>query len=599
MVDWEVIFVCSLLVVTLASFIWEKLPTDLTAIVAFAILTLTGAFSASALLPDVNQSLAVFANPAPLTIAFMFILSAALERCGAIDRLAGILRPMTRLGFSGFLLFMMFVVGALSAFINNTPVVVVLLPVILSLAKDLNVPASKLLIPLSFSSIFGGTCTLMGTSTNILASNIMEKSGLEPLAMFEIGKLGLPLFFLGSIYLVFASRKLLPNREMLTSILSEEERQEYFTEAFVPQHSELVDTSLADSGIYKKRGVRIIEVIRRGVPHRITDKSFVLKGGDRLMLAIRPSGVAQARGIKGMELFGDDQVGLEEIASDEGQIVEGVIGPKSTIAGQTIREAHFRQCFRMVVVAVHREGRNLREQLDSTPLTFGDTLLMMGTQPAIENLRKSDDVLLLDKPRTPNASMESKMPLVLSTAALVVGLATFNVLPIVLSTLLGCCILFLSGIITPKDGYASIDWGILMLIYGMLGIGQALESTGTTELIARFITSVSEHPWVLLAILYFVTILFTETLSNNATIVIMAPLAISLAQSIGADPRPFVIATCVASSASFSTPIGYQTNTYVYSVGGYRFFDFARIGIPLNLMYFTASCFLVPLIWGF
>lgn len=597
--EWEIIFVFGLLIATLVTFVWEKFPTDLTAMTAFALLMGVAALSGSDKLPTTEQSLSVFANGAPLTIAFMFILSAALERCGAIDQLARILKPIARLGYTPFLFVLVFVVGGLSAFINNTPVVVVLLPVILTLAKDIGVVPSKLLIPLSYASIFGGTCSLLGTSTNILASDIMQSAGLEPLAMFEIGKVGLPLLFAGAFYLIVVSRKLLPKREMLTSILSDDERREYITEAFIPKGSALANTPLAESGLLKKRGMRLLEVIRHGIAEKVSHRDFILEGGDRLILAVRPTGVAEAREIKGMELFGDDNNGVEEIASDEGAIVEGVIAPNSSVVGKNVREINFRQRFRMVVMAVHRHGQNVRDKIDTLPLQFGDTLLMMGTDQAIENLRRSEDILLLDKPRVPNQSAASYMPLVIGTVIGVVALATFNVVPIVLSTLIGCCVLLLSGVIDPKDGYKSIDWSILALIYGMLGIGQAMEVSGGTGLITSTITSLELSPWLLLFIIYGITSIFTESLSNNATVVVMAPLAIAIAESIGVDPRPFLIATCVASSASFSTPIGYQTNTYVYSVGGYRFFDFARIGIPLNILYLVVTCTVVPMIWPF
>ena len=596
--EWEIIFVFGLLVATLVTFVWEKIPTDLTAVTAFAILMGVSALTGSERLPSTEESLTVFAAGAPLTIAFMFILSAALERCGAIDHLATVLKPIARLGYAPFLFILVFIVGALSAFINNTPVVVVLMPVILALSKEMGVVPSKMLIPLSYASIFGGTCSLLGTSTNILASSIMQDAGLAPLSMFEIGRVGLPLLFAGAIYLVVVGRKLLPKREMLTSILSDDERREYITEAYIPRRSALAGQTIAESGLMRKRGMRLLEVVRHGIAEKI-DKDFILEGSDRLILAVRPTGVVEARDIKGIELFSGVDSGVEEITSDEGSIVEGVIAPNSSVAGQTVRQINFRQRFRMVVMAVHRHGQNVRDKIEVMPLQFGDTLLMMGTDQAIENLRRSEDILLLDKPRVPNQSSAHYLPWVIATVVSVVALATFNVMPIVLSTLLGCCVLLLMGVINPQDGYRAIDWSILALIYGMLGLGQAMETSGATDLISGLIISVEMHPWVVLFIIYFVTSVFTETLSNNATVVVMAPLAIAIANGIGVDPRPFLIATCVASSASFSTPIGYQTNTYVYSVGGYRFSDFTKVGVPLNLLYLVVTCSLVPLIWPF
>ena len=286
--------------------------------------------------------------------------------------------------------------------------------------------------------------------------------------------------------------------------------------------------------------------------------------------------------------------------------MEGVIGPKSTIAGERILDLHFRQRYRMILLAIHRGGINVRDHLDQLILHFGDTLLMMGTDSAIEDMRKSEDILLLDRPATPARSTRMKMPIVLTVMAAIIILVSLNMVPIVAASLIACGILFFTGCVEPKEGYATIEWSILFLIYGMLGMGMAMQSTGAADLIAGGLINIAEvaftdslKPYVVLAALYLCTAVLTELLSNNATIVLMAPIALGLAATLGVDPRPFVIASAVASSASFSTPIGYQTNTYVYGVGGYRFRDFYKIGVPLNLLYFTVSVALIPKIWEF
>lgn len=606
MIGWEEVFVSLLLLGALVSFVWEKIPTDMTAIILFGILMGASFLPLDSTLPGMDQLLNVFANPAPLAIAALFILSAALEKCGLIDSLAQVLERLTKLGYHGLLVLMILLVALISAFINNTPVVVIFLPVILTLSKKIRTPASKLLIPLSYASIFGGVCTLVGTSTNILASGIIQAEGFRPLSMFELSRVGIPLMLIGTLYLALFAGKRLPVRETLTSILSDEERKEFFTEAFIRPRSPLIGKSFKGSELQKAKGIRLLEIIRNGVAVRGNIHATELQAGDRLVLACRPTGFVQARSVEGLRLAVEEREGLETISAHEGAIVEGVIGPRSTIVGRTIHELNFRQRFRMIILAIHRKGINMRERIDTLPLEEGDTILMMGTDSAREQIRRGDDILLLDRPHTSPKDLRNKAPIVLGTMAAVVAAVSLNIMPITAAAIIGVGIVLLSGVLRPKEAYASIDWSILILIYGMLGLGTAMQSTGASGHVAQLLASLQglDLPgmWnmiLILACLYLATSFLTEILSNNATVVLMAPIAIQLGVTLGVDPRPFIIAVCIASSASFSTPIGYQTNTYVYSVGGYRFADFIRIGLPLNIIYLVGTVALVPMLWDF
>lgn len=603
--SWEIIFVLVLLVAALVSFAMEKVSVDVTAVVVFALLIGVSALSGSELLPTTTALISVFANPAPLAIAAMFIISLALERCGAIDLLARGLGRLTSLPYWAFLGVLAIGVGGISAFINNTPVVVVFMPVIISLARKMGTPASRLLIPLSYVSIFGGICTLTGTSTNLLMSGILQESGYAPIGMFELASVGLPLMAVGTVYLMFFGKKVLPVRETLTAILSEEERKEYITEAFIRGGSSLIGQTFAESPLRKARGIRLLEVIRDGVALPGDLRKQPLHESDRLVLSCRPQAIAIARETEGIDFVGESGIELEAISAHEGAIVEGVIGPMSSIVGRNIREINFRQRYRMVILAVHRRGRNVREKLETLPLDFGDTLLMMGTDKAIENLRSSDDIILLDRPTTPMQNMRKHMPLVILALVALIGSVTLNLLPVVAAAIMAVAFLFITRTIKPKEAYGSIEWRILMLIYGMLGLGMALQTTGAAEMASAFLVELGDfmpiaiRAYALLALVYLVTNILTEVLSNNATVVLMAPIALGIGITLGLDPRPFAIAATVASSASFATPIGYQTNTYVYGVGGYRFTDFFKVGIPLNLLYFVGSVILIPMIWPF
>ena len=602
---WEILFIFGLLVFAIVSFIWERISADLTSLTVFGILLFVSMLTESDALPTLEATLGVFGNSAPLTIAGMFIISAALERTGAIDLITGYLRKLVKLPYRGFMFIMILGVASISAFVNNTPVVIVLMPVILSLSREMGVASSKLLIPLSYASIFGGTCTLLGTSTNLLASGILLDAGHAPIGMFELASVGLPILAFGSIYLVLLGNKLLPHRETLTSILTDEERKEFITEAFVRAGSDLHGKT-AKEGELLKHGIRLLEIVRHGIAVPGDPRDHKLQYGDRLVLACRPSGVAEAHSMKGITIQTELAEGLETIASDEGALVEGVVAPHASIAGLTLGEINFRQRFRMVVVAVHRKGTNQRERLSNLRLQAGDTLLMMGSTASIDSLANSDEIIILDRPRVPARSLRIKMPIAIATTIGIVTIATLNLVPIVSAVCLGIAVILLSGCMKAKDAYASVEWSILIIIFGMLALGQAMDSTGASLLIAENMTGLVAQfapahlqNVIMLALIYVITSTFTEFLSNNAAVALMLPIALGIAVTLGVDPRPFVIASCIAASASFATPIGYQTNTYVYGVGGYRFFDFTKVGLPLNLICFVVTVTIVPIFWDF
>ncbi len=602
---WEILFIFGLLAFAIISFIWERISADLTSLTVFGILLFVSMLTKSDALPTLEETLGVFGNSAPLTIAGMFIVSAALERTGAIDLITGYLRKLVTLPYRGFMFVMILGVAGVSAFVNNTPVVIVLMPVILSLSREMGVASSKLLIPLSYASIFGGTCTLLGTSTNLLASGILLDAGHAPIGMFELASVGLPILAFGSIYLVLFGNKLLPHRETLTSILSDEERKEFITEAFIRAGSDLHGKT-ANEGELLKHGIRLLEIVRHGIAVPGDPRDHKLLYGDRLVLACRPSGVAEAHSMKGITIQTELAEGLETIATDEGALVEGVVAPHASIAGLTLGEINFRQRFRMVVVAVHRKGTNQRERLSNLRLQAGDTLLMMGSTASIDSLANSDEIIILDRPRVPARSLRIKMPIAIATTIGIVTMATLNLVPIVSAVCLGVAVILLSGCMKAKDAYASVEWSILIIIFGMLALGQAMDSTGASLLIAENMTGLVAQfapaylqNVIMLALIYVITSTFTEFLSNNAAVALMIPIALGIAVTLGVDPRPFVVASCIAASASFATPIGYQTNTYVYGVGGYRFFDFTKVGLPLNLICFLVTVTVVPIFWDF
>lgn len=596
---WEIALIFLLLAGMLVCFVWEKFPPDLTALALFVVLIACGLLQPA-------TAFSVFANPAPLTVAAMFVLSAALVKCGAIDRISTLVEGSARWPYAAVMLVLVLVVAGISAFINNTPVVVVFLPVVLKLARTMKLAPSKLLIPLSYAAVLGGTCTLIGTSTNLVVNGIIVSKGQPAFSMFELGWLGVPTTILGAIYLALLGNRLLPVREMLTSILSDEERREYITEAFVQPNSPALGRTLAEAGLTTARGIRVLEIVRDSIALEIAPATVRLAAGDRIIMACRLKGIAHTRRVAGIDLVTELNLGLEQIAAHEGSLVEAVVKPHSALLGRSVRELHFRQRYRMVVLAVHRKGHNVRDQIETLPLEAGDILLMMGTDQAIDALADSDDLMFFDRARVPAKPQPAKAAIVVGVIVAVIVTSALEWIPIEIGALAGCVVVCLSRCLKTTEAYASIEWNILFLIYGMLAMGLAMEHTGAAAWLAGNIVDGVDHfmpaahkALIMLGCIYVVTAVLTEILSNNAVAALMAPIAIGVALKMGVDPRPFIIAVTFAASAAFATPIGYQTNTYVYGVGGYRFGDFMRIGLPLNVLCFVVAMIVIPRVWPF
>ncbi len=595
----EIAIMLLLLVATLVAFSMEKLPTELVAMIAFSVLLVVG------FLPT-DRAMQSFSNPGPIAIGALFIVSAALERAGAIDAVGYWTQRLPRLTLIQVMPLLILTVAIISGFINNTPVVVVFLPIVLGLARQMEIAPSKLLIPLSYASIFGGTCTLIGTSTNIIVSSVAENAGLAPFSMFELAAVGVPLMVAGILYLTLLGPRLLPVRETISSILSEEERREYIAEAFVTPNSPLSGKSVNDF-LRKQIGrFRILEVLRSGVKVPGEIGEILLQEGDRLLLAMSPKAVSSTDKSTGIHLSGTPGEGLTQINRTEGLLVEGVIGPASTLVGQSIDMSNFRQRFRLIPMAIHRMGENLSGDFTKIPLEFGDTLLLLGTHEALDSLLGSEDILLLNKPPVLLKGKRMQLAFTLAVVSLIILVATVGIMPIAPAAIIGSVLLITCRCITPQQAYNSIHWPILFLIFAMLGFGVAMEHTGTSSWLADGLVSVISgsvplawQPIALLAGIYLITTTLTEVLSNNAAAILLASLAIPIADTMDISARPLLIGIAVAASASFATPIGYQTNTYVYGVGGYKFMDFVKIGVPLNLLAFVVSMLIIPVFWKF
>ncbi|MEM0897539.1 MAG: SLC13 family permease [Verrucomicrobiota bacterium] len=589
------------------AFVREWFSPEMVAMGGFVVLMLTGIL-------DVDTGFGVFASKAPIVIGCMFILSAALERTGAIEALGNRFEKLAGKEEGRVLLVLLLISAPLSAFVTNTPVVVVFMPIILAIARKHNLVATKFLIPLSYATIVGGTCTIIGTSTNLIAADIAERSELveiEKFGMFEITPLGVVFVGVTVAYLLIFGRRLLPERTTLSTLFESEEGKEFLTQALVQVDSPLIGMTVAETPLAKSRHVRVMEVSRGGRAIRRDLKDIVIEEGDSLVLKSHAGGMIDVKESEGLAISGSEDLGLQNIRTESTVLMEGIVGAQSRLAGVSLKELNLRQQFGVVVLAVHRRGENLRERFEEVKLDVGDTLLVEGPVERMNALFAERDFINLSKP-SQRPYRRNKAPIavaaILSFAAFGIAPDMFGLLPFELDkeiiAIAAVLVVMFSGCIDRREAYAAIDWKIVFMIFGMLGIGLAVTKTELAASIANSLVGVvgGLGPVAVLALVYLLAAILTELISNHAVAAILTPLAIGIAVAMpngGVDPRPFVIAVMFGASASFSTPIGYQTNTYVYGAGGYRFTDFARVGVPLAVALWIIAVFLIPIIWPF
>lgn len=588
---FQLIFVGLIVVGVFVAFVREWASPDLIAMAALCLVLATGIL-------DTKEILGVFSNSAPITIAAMFVLSAALERTGAIESLGLVFSRLAGKNEIRALLVLMVMTATVSAFINNTPVVVVFLPIVLALSRQTGLKASRLLIPLSFASMLGGTCTLIGTSTNLVVDGVARAHGLAPFGLFEFTKLGVVYAVVGILYLLTIGRMLLPRRETLSTLLMPSDRREFLTQAAISQDSPLVGKTIAETPLAKMGEIRIIEITRKGERLNTPLNEIVFESGDQLLLKSALSGMQGIQETVGIAFSPQEKLGLQNVETRSAVLMEGIIGPQSSMVGKTLRQLNFRQKFGALILAVHRQGHNLREEFENVRLVFGDTLLVEGTADGINRLMEERDFLSLTEPKQ-RSYRRAKAPIAVAAILSVVTLAAFGVLPIASLAIIGAVLVVLLRCIDPAEAYEAIEWKVIFLILGMLAVGVAVEKTGGAELIARSTVQMFGRfgPVVMVSITYALAVGITELISNNATAILLTPLVLAVAEQMGLDGRPFVVAVMFGASACFATPIGYQTNTYVYGAGGYRFADFPRVGILLNLLLWVVASVLIPLMW--
>lgn len=585
----EIALVLGLVVSAVILFATEKLPVDLTAMIIMGAMLLSGIITP-------QDAIGGFSNPATVTVGAMFILSAALFKTGAVNILGGTLSRLGRLNFWLVLIAMMLMVGLLSAFINNTAAVAIFLPIALGVARDTGVAAGRLLMPISFASMFGGVCTLVGTSTNILVSSIAERHGLAPIGMFETSALGLIFFAAGSTYLLLVGVRLIPDRPGGANRGPIFGSGDYQIEIVLEPEARSVGTVLAVSPLLQDVAIRSVEVFRNGRRVQETPDTLALQAGDHLKVRCDLENFRKLKERRGIALRQESGSKL----SEEAMLVEAVVAPASTLDGRTLKQARFRSRYGLTALALRHRGKVMREDLETTKLQAGDVLLFEVEQQHFEQLREDKTFVLVSQVALPLFRKSRMLTAIAIVTGVVLGAASGYV-PIVAGAIVGCILMVLTRCLTLEEAYASINWSVIFLLAGVLTLGTALETTGAARLAGNLLVENlgSWGPIALVSGLYLATSLLTELMSNNATAALLAPVAIAAAESLNIDSRPLLMAITFAASASFMTPVGYQTNTLIYGPGQFRYADFLRVGTPLNILFWILATFFIPQFWPF
>jgi len=533
----------------------------------------------------------VLSNPAPWTIVLMFMVMGGLVRTGSVEMLIGMAeahvgnRPKTTV----VVLFSFIAVA--SAFMNNTPLVAVMIPVVIQIAARLNTAASKFLIPLSHMTVLGGMITIIGTSTNLLVDGVATDAGLAHFSLFEIAPLGIAVTLAGGFYMATVGRHLLPVRESMATLLGDRKRMKYFTEVAIPEDSVLIGSLVLEVQQFKPSGVRVIDVLRGDLSLRRDLQAVALQAGDRVVLR------TEMTELLGMQNRTDMRV-VDKLSSVETETVEVLITPGCHMIGRALGEMRLRRRYGIYVLAAHRRSQNIGRQLDELVVQVGDTLLLEGRIEDIKRL--SDDMEMVDvsHPKT-RAYRRTKAPIAIGALLAVVFLSSLDLAPILVLAFLAVTTILVTRCIDSDEALEFVDGSLLAMILAMLAVGEGLDRSGAVELIVTGVRPWMDglSPFATILLIYLIGLILTEFLSNNAVAVIFTPIAIELAHQLGADPRPFVVAVMFSATLAFATPIGYQTNMMVYGPGGYKFLDFTKVGVPLNLITWLLCSALIPVFW--
>lgn len=573
-----------ILTITFVQFIRERHPPEVVAIGSAATMMVLG------LLP-VKDAVGVLSNAAPWTIAFMFLLMGALQRTGALETMSRLVtRDAAQHPLRTVALTFAFVIAAASV-MNNTPVVAVMIPIVIQVGMKANIAPSKLLIPLSYMTIMGGMITLIGTSTNLLVDGVAREQGLEPFTIFEIAPVGIAITLAGIAYFALFGWKLLPDRTSLAGFLGTRREMKYFTEVAIPEDSSLVGQDVLTAPIFKRDSVRVIDVLRGDASLRRNLAEVVLEPGDRVVLRSEMADLLEMQANKNFQM-------VDKLSSVATETVEVLISPGAHLIGRRLGDMRLRRRYGVYVLAAHRRSQNIGRQLDDLVVRVGDTLLLEGAPEDIARLAADMELVDVSRPSA-RPFRRSRAPIAVAALLSVVTLAALDVAPILALAFIASAVILVTRCVDAEEAFSFVDGRLLAMIFAMLAVGEALEYTGTVQLIVDLVAPWLKGlpPFVTLIAVYFLGLVMTEVLSNNAVAVLLTPIAIALARSLDHDPRAYVVAVMFSATVAFATPIGYQTHMMVYGPGGYKFSDFVRVGVPLDIICGIVACLTIPLFW--
>jgi di/tricarboxylate transporter len=589
----EIWIVSLILILTLYLLITEKLSVDVTAIGIIALLALTRILTPA-------EAVAGFANPAVITVGAMFLVSRGLIRTGAVEHLSSRVVAVARGNARTAMLLVLVTAAVSSAFINNTPVVVLFIPVLISMCCQFGQSPSTYLITLSYVSILAGTCTLIGTSTNILVSDMSARYGFEALGMFELARLGAPLAVIGLIFLLVAAPRLLPAHNNPACELNHNGGKRYLAELQIPEGSSMVGQAPGAAFQRRHPSIEVIELIRKRAVFYPNRDPLVIAAGDRLLVKGSASDLLRLYETDTTRLpHAPGPVSLNGTGAVERITVEGVVPPQSRLVGDRLKDTDLLRSDHFHVIAVERGGAHYGERsLQEMRLKTGDILLVTLPWEKMDDLRARGDLIVVEEVHQQIVKRHKAGTAALIFAAMVV-LAAGGLLDILVAAVSAVLLMLLSGCLQIRDAYRALQGNVLVLIAGTLALGAAMEKTGTSQVYAQFFLGLLEGlpPTAILGGFMVLTSVSTQLLSNNATAVLLMPIAVSTAIGLGVSPKPFIMAVCFGASACFATPIGYQTNLLVYGPGGYRFSDYFKLGMPLNLIIIVGGSWWIPKFW--
>ncbi len=585
----EIAVVLSIALAAMLLFATEKLRMDAVALLVLASLALTG-------LVDTQQALSGFSNSATVTVAAMFVLAAGLQNSGALAGIGNLLgRAKSPLQF---LLILFAVLAVIAPFVNNTAVVAVLMPIVITATAGIGMSPSKALIPLSYVSQMAGVCTLVGTSTNLLVNGMARDLGHRGFGMFEFTNLGVICFVAGCVYLLTVGRWLLPESRRV-ELVEHYELGKYITELRVMPESSLIGKTVGEAKLAEEFGVYVLELLR-GDRKVWSPRSQTIKEGDVLLARGDWSKLDELRKRAGLEVNAEFKLKQRSFEDVDQVLTEVMIAPRSRVIGSTLGMLDPGWDHNTTALGIHRRGQVLRDELRNVRLQVGDILLMLIPESGMAALRKDPNVIVLSE-REPEKPRGWRAPFALATMAAVIGVSAFGWAPIAITSLAGAVALTVAGCLDAEDVYDAIDWRIIILIAGLLPLGVAVSESGAAAFIVEnTVGRASPYgPVVVLAVLYLLANLLSEFMSNAAAAVLLTPIGMSTARMMDVDPTPFLIAVTFAASTSFATPMGYQTNTMAYGAGGYKFVDFVKVGLPLNLIFWALGVIFIPVFWPF